>query len=190
MKKKLNHVAGEVVSEGIQQAQGILGDLVGFFGSLGGSPSRWTNAAPGVHAFVTAYVPQAMLDWIDKNSPSSLSSIDAIKAIAPPFYMNQGWGLIVSNDPMFSAELTPDVYAKMGIDYWKSLQKKAQVGNTPDQWVKLAGSGGASPGSFNPPRDPQVAAANMGGNWLLIAISLAIGIPMIIGLLRGTNGAK
>lgn len=200
--RKLDNIAPMVAAALIANAGTILNNVEDFIsGIFGGGPSRWTNSGPGVHDFVTKYVDNKFLGWLDNNAPNALQSIDAIKAIAPAAYIKLGLEptFIHPYDNMYDAKVTPKAYEEMGVDYlatwnkWKGKFGTGEPGDDINNWIPISKTGSQSESAStdnNGSNNRGTATAGFGGSWLLLGLVLLISAPMIIGLVKGKNGSS
>lgn len=95
----------------------LAGNVLNALG-IGGGPSRWANAGPGVHEWFTAYGPQAFLDWMAAQHPDGFGSVDKVKGFYAAWAYGYNKSIVNPDAPdYFSATATPAVYEAMGIDY-------------------------------------------------------------------------
>lgn len=144
------------IRDTVAEGGGIINQAVGEFNALislvdnfnGNGPSFWDDAGEGVHDWFTRYAPQAFLDWMKDQHSDKFGSVDAALALMPQWFRTRPYGIdylirpsdhysVTPSRWWYSAPLTQQAYAAMGIDYYASLAASPN-GNVSATFVPLA----------------------------------------------------
>lgn len=123
----IDEFLSNLAEEGVESLVNWITTNVGqmFEDLFGPGPSQWDNAGPGVHQWFTSYGPQAFLDWMRANRPNAFGSLDGVFALYALWRKMVGWPAILPRNGApggYSANVTPQAYAAMGMDYAAMIQ--------------------------------------------------------------------
>jgi hypothetical protein len=114
---------GTAVLPGIGTALGAAaGNIVGKLFGAGGQGKTWDKKPQDVSQWATKYAPEAFIQWMKTNHPTSFGDLDAIKALQ--YTWADGGGpnaaFLFTNDPNFwiggSKAKTNEFFTSLGID--------------------------------------------------------------------------
>lgn len=123
--------AGTALAPGIGTAVGAsVGQTVANFFNGGGS--QWSSAGPGVHAWFTAYGPQAFLDWMRQFNPDKFGNLDTVKGLQQVwiFQTFQHFNHLKNPNHALSTGWAGwrSFFAELGVDLDRSIAKNAEQG--------------------------------------------------------------